>query len=619
MAKCIRISKRAREITTGGTATAKLRALYDRPMEAARTGALFSAFPYPTKISPETIALFIAAHTEPGDKVFDGFAGSGTTGIAALLCSDPTEAMKQEANRLGLNVTWGARRAVLYELGVLGSFIGQTLTNPPEPEMFQTEAKRLLLECEDELGWLYEARDPNGNVGTIRYSIWSEVVECPSCDRHVSVFDGCVERQPARVSSTFSCIHCAHEAELSACKRQTRDCTDELTGRKVVARVHKPVWMYGTTKNREWSRAARDSDELHLKRVEEIRLPQSTPQIEIPWGDLYRSGYHQGITHLHQFYTRRNLIVFAKLWQISESSPLREALRFWLLSYNASHATLMTRVVAKRNQKDLVVTSAQPGVLYVSGLPVEKNLFAGLKRKLVTIHRAFQAMQRKEQLIDVCHASCLRTDLPDESVDYVFTDPPYGGNIPYAEVNFINEAWLGRYTNSADEVTISRAQGKTCTDYELLMGRAFEEIQRVLKKGGKVTTVFHSASSGVWNALHRAYSNAGLGVELASILNKTQGSFKQVTTIGAVKGDPVLLLTKSGAVAKAMNSPVHTVTNNLIKQALNSHDEEERTPQRLYSRLVNHYLERQQQVPLDAIEFYKLLGTRISLNARPSA
>jgi len=619
MAKDNRMSKSLQEITAGARATANLRALYDRPMKSGRTGALFSAFTYPTKISPETIALFIAAHTKPGDKVFDGFAGSGTTGIAALLCSNPTEAMKQEAKRLGLNVTWGARRAVLYELGVLGSFVAQTLTNPPNPEMFQTEAERLLLECERELGWLYEARDPSGNRGTIRYTIWSEVVECPGCNSRVRLFDGCVARKPARISSTYKCIHCAHAADLSACKRQMRQYVDELTGQKVVTRVRKPVWVYGTTENREWSRAAQESDELPLKRVEGIGLPGSVPQIAIPWGDLYRSGYHQGITHLHHFYTRRNLMVFAKLWQLSGSSPLRDALRFWLLSYNASHATLMTRVVAKRNEKDLVVTSAQPGVLYVSGLPVEKNLFAGLKRKLRTIHRAFELTQRNEQWIEVCHASCLRTNLAAESIDYVFTDPPFGGNIPYAEVSFINEAWLGRHTDSGDEVTISPAQGKTCTDYELLMGRAFEEIHRVLKKDGKVTTIFHSASSGVWNALHRAYSSAGLGVELASVLNKTQGSFKQITTMGAVKGDPVLLLTKSGVSSKSASSPVRTVTNDLIERARNSHDAEERTPQRLYSRLVNHYLKRQQQVPLNATEFYKLLGRKISRNVRPSA
>ena len=604
----------------GCAINAKLSTLYERPLKAARTGVLFSAFPYPTKISPETIALFIAAHTKPGETVFDGFAGSGTTGIAALLCSNPTEEMKKEAKRLGLKVTWGARRAVLNELGVLGSFVGQTLCNPPNPDRFRSEAERILLECERDVSWMYEARDPDGKVGRIRYIIWSEVVECPNCGKAVTVFDGCVRRDPAQIAATLTCIYCSHLTEITQCERKTGSYVDELTGDKVVTRIRKPVWVYGKTEKREWSRPVQDSDRVLLRRIEETGLPTAVPQVKIPWGDLYRSGYHQGITHLHHFYTRRNLIVFAKLWELSASSPLRDALRFWLLSYNASHGTLMTRVVAKRNQRDLVVTSAQSGVLYFSGLPVEKNLFAGLRRKLDTIYGAFQVTERQEHLVEVRHGSCLRTGLPDKSIDYVFTDPPFGGNIPYAEVNFINEAWLGRYTDSNDEITISPVQTKTCTDYESLMAQAFKEIHRVLKEDGKATTIFHSASSNVWNALHRAYSEAGLGVELASVLNKTQGSFKQVTDIGAVKGDPVLLLTKKPAARNVAPATVRMVTDGLLELASNSKDIEEKTPQRLYSRLVNHYLKLRQQVPLDADEFYKLLATtKPTRNVRPSA
>lgn len=46
-------------------------ALYRTPARSTRGGPLFNAFPYPTKISPEAIALFIAAHTAPGATVLD--------------------------------------------------------------------------------------------------------------------------------------------------------------------------------------------------------------------------------------------------------------------------------------------------------------------------------------------------------------------------------------------------------------------------------------------------------------------------------------------------------------------------------------------------------------------
>lgn len=121
--------------------------LYAGAVPAKRTGPIFNAFPYPTKISPEAIALFMLAHTRPGDTVFDGFAGSGTTGLAALLCGDPTPAMCDEAKRLRFDVRWGARNAVLYELGALGAFVGRTLTDPPEPRAFRKAAEEVLGEA----------------------------------------------------------------------------------------------------------------------------------------------------------------------------------------------------------------------------------------------------------------------------------------------------------------------------------------------------------------------------------------------------------------------------------------------------------------------------------------
>ena len=140
----------------------QLSALYAQPMLASRNGPLYGAFPYPTKISPEAIALFVATHTDPGDIVFDGFAGSGTAGLAALLCERPSESLVGEARRLGLQVRWGVRNAILYELGTLGGLVGQTLTNPPDPREFRHAANAILASAADEDSWMYEARDPEG-------------------------------------------------------------------------------------------------------------------------------------------------------------------------------------------------------------------------------------------------------------------------------------------------------------------------------------------------------------------------------------------------------------------------------------------------------------------------
>ncbi len=594
----------------------EINALYERALPAKRTGALYGAFPYPTKISPEAIALYIGAHTKPGDTVFDGFAGSGTTGLAALLCERPSAALRSEAQRMGLHVEGGARNAVLYELGALGAFVAQTLTHPPEPGAFLRAGEQLLEQAQHDDGWMYAAEDAQGNQGAIRHVVWSDELLCPSCGANASLWRTSVSRAPAAITSAFTCPHCAHEEALDRVGRTTEKTVDPLIGNQIEQRSRHPVWLYGATDRRTWSRPVNGHDIELLQRVANEPIPGAVPRVAIPWGDLHRAGYHRGISHLHHFYTRRNLIVFGRLWERTQShdASLRDALRFWLMSYNASHATLMTRVVAKSGQKELVVTSAQPGVLYISGLPVEKNLIAGLKRKLKTIADAFATVRGCKGRVQVHQKSSCRVELPDGAIDYAFTDPPFAGNIPYAEINFINEAWLGRYTDRADEAIVSSSQDKGLGEYQALLRTAFSEVRRLLKPDGKATLVFHSASAKVWNTLQAAYTQAGLAVECAGVLDKTQGSFKQVTSRGAVRGDPVLLLGAIAACSDSKSADVHQITAQLRQEAALSLDPSELTAQRLYSRLVAHYVERHQQIPLDANSFYQLHAHQAQVN-----
>jgi len=588
------------------------RNLYKRAIRSTRGGPLFNAFPYPTKISPEAIALFIAFHTSPGATVLDCFSGSGTTGLGAILCACPTDNMRDEAQRLGLEVSWGPRRAVLYELGVLGSFVSEVMCHPPDPSEFIKAAESLLATVRDQWAWLYECRDPKGETGEIRYVVWSDVLICPRCGKNGSIWDGCVTRGPAAISDTFQCPHCNRPSPVKQTTRVRETVHDDLLGQDRSVRKRVQAWVYGQTGGRTWSRVPDAQDDGFLDRVIETLIPRCVPVIDVPWGDLYRSGYHEGMSHLHHFYTRRNLLAFSALWQKIVSFPehLQPALRFWLLSYNSAHATIMTRVVAKKGQDDLVVTSAQPGVLYVSGLPVEKNIFAGVRRKIGTMAHAFAVTHGLGDGVEIRNASCLQLDLPNESVDYVFTDPPFGGNIPYSEVNFLNEAWLDQTTDSGDEAIVSPHQEKSIEDYQNLLHRAFAEAYRVLKPKGHATVVFHSASAQVWNAMRKSCEQAGFGVADTSVLDKTQGSFKQVRTAGAVKGDPLILLSKSTKGGHVDESEVWEVARNLVDQALSSDDLNEATPQRLYSRLVAYYLEARQDVPIDAGAFYRQLPLR---------
>jgi len=595
-----------------GAALWNYMALYEQPTLSTRSGPLFNAFPYPTKISPEAVALFIASHTNPGDRVFDGFAGSGTTGIAAILCGKPTETMKHEAERLGLSVKWGDRKATIYEIGVLGSLVSRVLCSPPDPNEFYEAAQLLLETIRIKYLSYYQAQDPFGGIGRIRYIVWSEVLRCPSCKSHTTFWDACVSRRPAKISAIFECPTCNEKTDASRVSRVRETVRDDILNNMRKTRRRVPIWIYGETNGHTWSRAINATDLRVIANIENQPPEKTIPKKKFPWGDLFRAGYHDGITHLHHFYTRRNLSVFAALWNEVNNYPehLRDALKLWLLSYNASHSTIMTRVVAKKKQNDLVVTSAQPGVLYVSSLPVEKNIFSGIERKLQTITNAFRLTYGNHDLVDVRNKSSLSVDLPDCSVDYIFMDPPFGGNIPYSEINSINEAWLGLMTSQKEEAIISRHQGKTVNNYQQMLTQAFREAHRILRPDACATVCFHSTTAQVWNALSNACKEAGFSVSNTSILNKTQSSFKQVNSPGAVKGDPLILLNKYRSLETHKGKEITTVISDLITQARNKIDPVENSPQRLYSRFISHYLTTDQQIPINASDFFQQLKQR---------
>ena len=145
--------------------------IYNHPVKSTRSGSLFMAFSYPTKISPETIAVYILAHTKPGDTVLDVFGGSGTTGIATLLCDKPNERLKELIREANIEVVYGPRTAYVCDISGLGSFVSEVMTSKINSKEFKKEAIALLERVQKRVGNLYTTEDTNGNKGIIRHVI----------------------------------------------------------------------------------------------------------------------------------------------------------------------------------------------------------------------------------------------------------------------------------------------------------------------------------------------------------------------------------------------------------------------------------------------------------------
>jgi DNA modification methylase len=585
-----------------------MKPLYSQPIPSKRTGPLYNAFSYPTKIDPEAIAVFIASHTQPGATVLDVFGGSGTTGIAARMCDQPTARMKELAADIGIEVEWGPRHAVIYELSTLGTFITEVLTNPPDPNNFVDATDRILDLADQEIGSYYAAIDPDGGMGRIRYAIWTELLETTCCESSIPLYDATVLLNPAQFCSSFSCPNCGESVVVSSCNRIMEEALDPYTNEKVVRRKRILAKIYGKTDKTNWSRRSTRDD---ISRFETIPLASDWfPTNKIFWGDLYRSGYHSGITRFHHLYTARNLAVFSKLWSLVRDEPpsVRDALKLLLLSYNSSHSTLQTRVVAKKNQKDLVVTGAQSGVLYVSGLPVEKNILSGIRRKANTLAAAFRlSYGSRSKVRAVCGSSTTLSTLDDGSIDYVFTDPPFGDYIPYAEINQVNEAWLSKLTDRTFETIVSSAQDKTTSDYTELLSMVFSEVSRVVKENALVTVIFHASKPAIWEAVAGSFRANGFGILDTSVLDKQQTSFKQVVSSGGTRGDAIFLL--KAHQHTSTSTPNGPSTEQVILELIEAAQDDslELDPKRLWSRFVAQCIQQDAAIDLSASDFYAKL------------
>lgn len=440
--------------------------LFSKPLPSTRSGAFYNTFPYPTKISPEAIAVYIASATKPGETVLDAFSGSGSTGIAALLSEYPTEKMIETAKELGVEPVWGSRNAILYEIGTYATFATRTLTNRLSAREYANAVRSFTKKAQTLVADFYAAKSPEGAAGSIRYAIWTEILVCPECGAEIDYFSHGTSRNPATIKDSIECPCCHKVSFVDEMAFLTEDYDDRLLGKTISRKKRKLAWIYGVSDGVNWDRAATTEDEAIICKLEEEFTPTETPR-EIEWGDLHRTGYHYGITHLHHFYTIRNFRVMSELWKLTGTYPEREAdaLKLLLLSYNGAHCTLMTRVVAKHDAKDFVLTGAQSGVLYISKLPVEKNILLGLKRKAKPFEEAYKMLEDCHGAVEVRNLSSTRMIEPDRSVDFVFTDPPFGDFIPYAEVNQINELWLPAVTERAEEVIISNVQNKSVDRY----------------------------------------------------------------------------------------------------------------------------------------------------------
>ena len=565
---------------------------YVADVSEGKNDPIYNAHSYHTKVSYKAIIPFIERYTEPGDIVFDGFCSTGMTGVAAQMVG---------------------RRAILCDLSPVATFIAYNFNTPVDVAAFEREAKRILAEVEAECAWMYETQHSDGRVGRINYTVWSDVFLCPYCASEIIFWDEAV--RDGEVSSRFSCPDCGASVtkrELSRVVERTRD---RVGGDETLHTRQVPVLINYSLGSLRYEKRPDAGDLACLQKIEAAVIPYWHPTekmmfIGAKWGDSWRAGYHTGITRVHHFYMRRSLWTLARLWASARgigNPRVRKHVLFWIHSVTPGFSALNRYLKNAYSQVNRMLS----GTLYLGSTISEVSPWYSLTGKIPRIARA--AGLAKQGTVAISTSSSTAVAASENSVDYIFTDPPFGDNLMYSELNFLSEAWLRAFTNTKPEAIMNETQKKGLEEYRGLMTECFTEMSRILKPGRWITVVFHNSRASVWNAIQEALARAGFLVAQVTVLDKQQGTIKQITSPGAVKNDLVINAYKPRAVftQRFISLAGHGLEADFVSQHLRQLPltaNVERSREMLYSKYLAYYVQHGYQVAYNGDQFYRALA-----------
>lgn len=572
---------------------------YSSDVSEGKNNAIYMAHTYHTKVPHPAIMRYILHYTQPGDIVFDGFCGSGMTGVAANYCADSSEVKALNED----NVQVGARHAICSDLAPIATQIAAGYNLKFDFSNFKKRAEAILNQVESELGWMFSTK-VNGHDAKINCGVWSDVFVCPNCGKEITWWDGAVDVSNQTIKDEFTCPDCGFLCNKKNMEKAWETVYDSLLGKTIEVLKKVPVRYYYTLSGRRGEKAVDNSDLELMAKINAIDI-SNLHSIPLPVGEktspVMRSN---GLISAHLFYSKRTFILLSRILELAWDDVL---LRTWFTSVCQSTSLM--------NKFRFTGTGIMTGTIFLPSLCREFNPLNSLKSKL----RDFSEIDyqgRGNSIVSLLSATNLAT-IKDNSIDYIFVDPPFGANIMYSELSTIWEAWLRVKTNTKEEAIINKVQKKALFDYQALMNHSFREFFRILKSGKWLTIEFSNTSSSVWNSIQNALQGVGFVVANVAALDKKQGSFNAVTSSTAVKQDLVITCFKptdkltqqmEATDDKALNVwdfveellmhlPVHLQRGQSTTAII------ERSAKILYDRLVAYYVQHGYPVPMNAAEF----------------
>ncbi|WP_340113660.1 DNA methyltransferase [Maribellus mangrovi] len=598
---------------------------YASDVSEGKSEALYKAHNYHTKVPYRAILRYILHYTEPGDIIYDGFAGTGMVGVAAAKANKPNLDLKFEIESSeSTKIKWGQRRTINNDLSPIASFIAYNYQMKTNLADYSKLANDLLKSFNAEFGWMYQTKHETGEFARIDYIVWSEVLVCSNCQNEFIFSELFYNPETQKVSKEASCLKCGALISKNNTEISFSTTIDPLLKEPKKNPKRVPHKIHYTFKGKKHIKTPDEYDMHILEEVEKLEYPKF-PLLKFPEMQMMKVGRVKttNISHLHHFYLKRAAISISYFWyKINEikDTRMRNSLYFlfeqiiWGMSFlnrfTPTHFSQVNRYLS--------------GVFYVASHISEVTPFYILEGKIKRLISAFSKhnFNSKSHLINT--GDCSTIGIQENSVDYIFTDPPFGENIYYSDLNMLIEAWHQVITNSSSEAIVDKAKSKAFLEYQNLMYNCFKKYYSVLKPGKWMTVEFSNTSAAIWNGIQTAIQNAGFVISNVASLDKKQGTFQAVNSLTAVKQDLVISCYKPSSEfdknfkqhqntdvsiwafieEHLLHLPIHLIKENATTAIV------ERSPKILFDRLIAFYVQKGLPVPIDAGKFQEGLRER---------
>lgn len=532
------------------------------PAEVAvkRSDPIYNAHGYLTKVPVAAIVPFIESFSEPGDIVLDLYAGSGMTGVAAAVTG---------------------RRAELRDISALGRHIGSSYVNFVDTAKFRQAVKDVTVAAEQRLGNVYATTCVRcERPAELSKSTWSKVYECTGCGESLNYYRALEAADWKK--SKMACRACGELLVI----RKAKQVDEERVLDTVICECSKTMKDQGPT------------GPLSPVSLDGLSYPDVAIGADRQMFAASALEKHNLLTTA-KFFSTRNLAVLAALHE-AIGNVGDKAIRSKLLF---AFTAILARASKRYQWSKKRPLNAANQNYYIAPVFYEWNVYDLFARKSEAILRSDEFIRGAMRTNDVEGkpqvsyklGSADKLDLDDESVDYVFTDPPFGSNIFYSDMNLFQEAWIGEFTKHAKEAVVDRSgngkKRRTAERYESLITDSLRECHRVLKPGGWLSLIFSNSAGEMWALVQRALHKAGFALEAISILDKGQRSVKGLASgfENVVVFDLILSMRKTEkGEAVAFSPPPEGYFEEVVERVV-AHGAP--TPSHVYLGVIRNYLD----------------------------